>query len=151
MGNYKVVNKHVDNTKLPRMEPEPNYEVKTRPPITEGNSWKVNLNLRIREEELSDEAMPLARYFWSYKDANVTSQWCNSQTAVSTRGSSGTYSTARRSSTTWRCACSTSTMWRWTGDDGTSSETPSPGGDSTLMRMARWADRPSSRMNSTEL
>jgi hypothetical protein len=63
MGNYKVVNKHVDNTKLPRMEPEPNYEVKTRPPITEGNSWKVNLNLRIREEELSDEAMPLARYF----------------------------------------------------------------------------------------
>lgn len=25
MGNYKVVNKHVDNTKLPRMYPEPDY------------------------------------------------------------------------------------------------------------------------------
>lgn len=52
---------------------------------------------------------------------------------------------------TWRCACSTSTMWRWTGDDGTLSETPNLGGDSTLMRMDRWADRPSSRMNSMEL
>ncbi len=50
MGNYKVVNKYVDNTKLPKVEPEPEYQVKTRPPMTEGNTWKINLNLRIREE-----------------------------------------------------------------------------------------------------
>ncbi len=33
MGNYKVMNKNVDNTKLPRMYPEPDYKVKTRAPV----------------------------------------------------------------------------------------------------------------------
>ena len=61
MGNYKVVNKNADNTKLARMYPEPDYEVKTRPPASEVNTWRENILMRIREEELSDEAMPLAR------------------------------------------------------------------------------------------
>lgn len=50
MGNYKVVNKHADNTKLPRMYPEPEYEVKTRAPVNAGNTWRENILLRIREE-----------------------------------------------------------------------------------------------------
>jgi hypothetical protein len=29
--------------------------------MTEGHTWKQNIQLRVREEQLADEAMPLAR------------------------------------------------------------------------------------------
>ncbi len=40
MGNYKSNHKNVDNTKLERLYPEPDYEIKTRRPNMEGNTWK---------------------------------------------------------------------------------------------------------------
>jgi hypothetical protein len=62
MGNYKTKNKDVDNTKMDRLFPEPKgYCIKTRPPTTEGNAWKHNIKLQVREEQLADEAMPIAR------------------------------------------------------------------------------------------
>jgi hypothetical protein len=48
MGNYKDVHKNVDNTKLPRMCPEPDYQVKTKAPIKVGNSWRTNILLNVR-------------------------------------------------------------------------------------------------------
>jgi len=62
MGNYKEKNPNVDNTQLERIFPEPGYQIKTRPPITEGHTWRHNIQLQVREEQLSDEAMPIARY-----------------------------------------------------------------------------------------
>lgn len=32
----------------------------------EGNTWKQNVQLKIREEQLTDEAMPIARYHIIY-------------------------------------------------------------------------------------
>jgi hypothetical protein len=61
MGNYKTKHKDADATKEERIYPEPQYEIKTRPPITEGHTWKQNIQLRVREEQLADEAMPVAR------------------------------------------------------------------------------------------
>lgn len=61
MGNYKTKHKGADATKEERLYPEPKYEIKTRPPITEGHTWKQNIQLRVREEQLADEAMPIAR------------------------------------------------------------------------------------------
>jgi hypothetical protein len=49
MGNYKETHKFVDNTKLDRIYPEPDYQIKTRPPCAVGNTWKVNINLKVRE------------------------------------------------------------------------------------------------------
>ena len=49
MGNYKSTHKNVDNTKLDRMYPENDYLIKTRPPTMEGNTWKQNVQLKIRE------------------------------------------------------------------------------------------------------
>lgn len=49
MGNYKSTHRGVDNTQLPRMYPEPDYDIKTRSPTRE-NGWRENILLRIREE-----------------------------------------------------------------------------------------------------
>ena len=54
MGNYKTKHKDADATKEERLFPEPNYQIKTRPPMTEGHSWKQNIQLRVREEQLAD-------------------------------------------------------------------------------------------------
>lgn len=48
MGNYKSTHKNIDNTKLPRLYPEPDYTIKTRSPTCEGNTWKQNVQLKIR-------------------------------------------------------------------------------------------------------
>jgi len=72
MGNYKSANKYVDNTKLPIMEPEENYVIKTRAPCLTNNTWHTNILLRVREEELSDAAMPIARYLFYNEGVNVT-------------------------------------------------------------------------------
>ena len=48
MGNYKTKHKDADATKEERLYPEPKYEIKTRPPITEGHTWKQNIQLRVR-------------------------------------------------------------------------------------------------------
>lgn len=62
MGNYLQKNKNADATKEERIYPEDEYVIKTRPPTMEGNTWKHNVQLKIREEQLIDEAMPVARY-----------------------------------------------------------------------------------------
>lgn len=49
MGNYKATHKNVNNEELPRIYTEPDYEVKTRPPINSKNNWRMNMLLRIRE------------------------------------------------------------------------------------------------------
>ena len=49
MGNYKAVHRNVDNTKMPRVYPEPDYEIKTRPPVNVGSSWRQNILMRVRE------------------------------------------------------------------------------------------------------
>jgi hypothetical protein len=48
MGNYKTKHKDADATKEERLYPEPRYEIKTRPPITEGHTWKQNIQLHVR-------------------------------------------------------------------------------------------------------
>ena len=76
MGNYKSKNPNVDNTKLERIYPGGEYLIKTRPPNMEGNTWKHNIQLQVREEQLTDEAMPVARYFDLYLGVNaMTLQW----------------------------------------------------------------------------
>lgn len=50
MGNYKAVHKNADCTKMPRLYPEPDYEIKTKPPVNAGFTWRENILLRIREE-----------------------------------------------------------------------------------------------------
>lgn len=49
MGNYKTINQNVDNTKLPRLFPEPEYQIKTKPPVQKGYPWEDNIKVRIRE------------------------------------------------------------------------------------------------------
>jgi hypothetical protein len=49
MGNYKTKNKNVDITQLDRIYPEPNYTIKTRSPTMENNTWKQNIQLKVRE------------------------------------------------------------------------------------------------------
>lgn len=59
MGTYKSKGIIVDNEKLERIPPEPDYEIKTRSPVI--GSWRENVSRGIRENELKDEAMVLAR------------------------------------------------------------------------------------------
>lgn len=96
MGNYKSTHKDADATKEARMHPEPEYQIKTRPPVTEGHSWKQNIQLRIREEQLADEAMPIARYFRINGDENVTSRRCSISPVLKDRGYFGWFSIVRK-------------------------------------------------------
>eukprot|EP01017_Pseudomicrothorax_dubius_P018529 TRINITY_DN20478_c0_g1_i2.p1 TRINITY_DN20478_c0_g1~~TRINITY_DN20478_c0_g1_i2.p1 ORF type:complete len:101 (+),score=10.10 TRINITY_DN20478_c0_g1_i2:62-364(+) len=50
---------HINPETLPPIDPEPNYVIKTRPPIP--MEWSLNILRGKREEELSDEAFRLAR------------------------------------------------------------------------------------------
>lgn len=59
MGTYKSKGIKVDAEKLPELEEELDYEVKTRPPLPD--AWKLNLLRGIREDELKDKVMPIAR------------------------------------------------------------------------------------------
>lgn len=59
MGTYKSKAIKVDAEKLPILEEETEYEVKTRSPMPD--VWKLNLLRGVREDEMKDEAMPIAR------------------------------------------------------------------------------------------
>ena len=61
MGNSRSKKTEVDVTQMERIYPEPKYVIKTRPPNLAGGTWKNNIKLRVREEELMDESMPIAR------------------------------------------------------------------------------------------
>ena len=90
MGNYKSTNPNADATKEARIYPEPSgYTIRTRPPVMEGNTWKQNVQLKIREEQLADEAMPVARYFHPYPGENVTNQLWSTLPAPKEKASSG--------------------------------------------------------------
>ena len=51
MGSYKSKGVKMDIPSLPILEPEPNYEVKTRPPIP--STWQLNILRGSRENELN--------------------------------------------------------------------------------------------------
>ncbi len=59
MGTYKSKNIKIDAEKLPILEEETNYTVKTRGPIP--SQWKLNILRGKREDELKNEAMQLSR------------------------------------------------------------------------------------------
>jgi hypothetical protein len=59
MGTYKSKGVKGDADKMPRLEPEPNYEIKTRSP--KPTTWKLNILRGKREDDLRNEAYPLAR------------------------------------------------------------------------------------------
>ena len=51
MGSYKSKSIKVDIQNLPTLEPEPEYIVKTRPPMP--STWQLNLLRGSRENELN--------------------------------------------------------------------------------------------------
>ena len=51
MGSYKSKSIKIDINKLPSLEPEPFYEVKTRPPMP--STWQLNILRGSRENELN--------------------------------------------------------------------------------------------------
>ena len=59
MGAYKSKAKKQDIEKLERLKPEPDYEIKTRSPMTK--NWTLNILRGKREDELRNECYPLVR------------------------------------------------------------------------------------------
>lgn len=59
MGTYKSKGIKRDAEKMPILEEETDYDVKTRSPMP--GPWKLNLLRGAREDELKDEVMPIAR------------------------------------------------------------------------------------------
>ena len=51
------------------------------------------MQLKIREEEIADEAMPVARYFTLYEEENAMSQQWNTSLVLSVRVFFGWFST----------------------------------------------------------
>ena len=99
------------------MYPEDEYVIKTRPPTMEGNTWKQNVQLKIREQQLADQAMPIARYHSGYVGGSVmTPQWSTSL-VLREKGFSGQSSTAKRNFTMWLNAKKESTTQRWIKDE----------------------------------
>ena len=64
MGSYRSKNFKVDVDSLPTLEPEPNYEIKTRSPMPD--RWALNILRGQREDELKGLAYAYARYFFYF-------------------------------------------------------------------------------------
>lgn len=96
------------------MHPEPEYQIKTRPPITEGHTWKQNIQLRIREQQLADEAMPIARYFLIYRDENAMTRLCSTYPVLKDKAYFGWFSTVKKNFTTQLSANNMNFMSKWT-------------------------------------
>lgn len=59
MGTYKSKAVKGDAEKLPRLQRELDYDIKTRSP--KPTTWKLNILRGKREDDLRNEAYPLAR------------------------------------------------------------------------------------------
>jgi hypothetical protein len=126
---------------MDRIFPEEEYVIKTRPPTVEGNTWKQNVQLKIREEQLSDEAMPIARYLFPHPDASATiPPWITSP-AHSEKASSGSSSTVRKNFTMWLSARNESIISKWTNAEETQLVTLKNGGNNYTVQTERWGGR----------
>ena len=115
MGNYKSKNPNADATAEERIYPEPSgYKIRTRPPVMEGNTWKQNVQLKIREEQLADESMPVARYFLVYLGENVMIHLWSILLALRGRAYFGWSSIVRNSFSMWLSARRENTTSKWT-------------------------------------
>ena len=109
--------------------------------MTEGHTWKQNIQLRVREEQLADEAMRIARYTLRHSDASAMNQPWSTFLAPNEKDSFGWSLTARKNSSMSPSARNISSMSKWTNAGATSNEIPKNGGKTFTMRTGRSASK----------
>lgn len=77
------------------------------------------MQLKIREEEIADEAMPVARYCTLYEEENAMSQQWNTSPVLSVRAFFGWFSTVNNNFFMLQSAKRGSTTSKWTREGET--------------------------------